>query len=660
MNIPENKELYVTILDGIDTGVWAVDKNENFIFFNSAMERISGLKKSQAIGSSLMTDIPEQTMDGEAQFRNLFLNVRKSLETTSYGPIPIITPKGDLSYQSGVLTPLFDENGQYDGMTCTVVDTTERKLAEKALQDSEEKYRSLFESSLIGIGLGKDNRIVSANLALLDIFGYETLEEFAKVPIFDHVAPESKHIITEMRKRWARGERKSQKVEYRITRKNGEKRDLEAIFNRVSIAGETYALGTFVDITERKRAEDELLKTNRNLSLLYSTVSIATEYNNIDDILSYVLTKILDYQGSEAGGIYLIDEESDEVVMHAHKGLSDEFVEKVRRLSLNDPNVAAAMKSKDVFIKEPYRNEKMIELEKGHNIENGMTIKLQARDKTIGFVNVTLPADYEILEEDALVLESVGKQVGIVIDNLRLFNETEKSYEELKSLDRMKDEFLSNVSHELKTPLVSIGGYSEVLNSGTLGALNEKQKKAADAIMRNADRLERLINSILCLSLEEAGKMKYTFKSLQIADVIDHSVLDMLPQIKKNNLGIKKQVPDNLSLIKGDEERLIQVMSNLIGNAIKFTPSGEITISAHEDDDKLHIAVSDTGIGIPQEETNNLFKRFYQVDASTTRKYGGTGLGLHISKLIVEAHNGKIWAESEKGVGTTIHVTLPK
>lgn len=494
----------------------------------------------------------------------------------------------------------------------------------------------------------------------MDIFGYETFEEIAKVSILDHVAPESKHIITEMRKRWERGEKKSHKIEYRITRKNGEKRDLEAIFNRVSIAGETYALGTFVDITERKRTEDELLKTNRNLSILYSTVSIATEYNNIDDILSYVLTELLDYQGSEAGGIYLIDEESDEIVLHVHKGLSDELLEKINRVPLNEPTVVAAMTSKDVFIEEPCRSEEIIGLEKEHGIEKVMTIKLQARNKTIGFVNVTLPAEYEILEEDALVLESVGKQVGIVIDNLRLFNETEKSYKELKSLDRMKDEFLSNVSHELKTPLVSIGGYSEVLNAGTLGALNEKQKRAADAIMRNANRLERLINSILCLSLEESGKMKYTFKSLQIADVIDHSVLDMLPQIKKNNLGIKKQVPDNLSLIKGDEERLIQVMSNLIGNAIKFTPSGEITISAHEDDDNLHIAVSDTGIGIPQEETNNLFKRFYQVDASTTRKYGGTGLGLHISKFIVEAHNGKIWAESEKGVGTTIHITLPK
>lgn len=229
----------------------------------------------------------------------------------------------------------------------------------------------------------------------------------------------------------------------------------------------------------------------------------------------------------------------------------------------------------------------------------------------------------------------------------------------LKSIDMMKDDFLSNVNHELKTPLVSVEGYSELLSDGTLGELNDRQKKAVDTIIRNAKRLERLINSILYLSIEEAGKMQYTLKYIQIADVIEESVLDMAPHIKRKNLTIKKELSDNLPLIRADEDRMMQVMINLIGNAIKFTPSGEITIKAYEDDKDLRIEVSDTGIGIPKDQIDNLFNRFYQGDASTKRKYGGTGLGLHISKHIVEAHHGKIWAESEEGAGTTIHFTLP-
>ena len=237
--------------------------------------------------------------------------------------------------------------------------------------------------------------------------------------------------------------------------------------------------------------------------------------------------------------------------------------------------------------------------------------------------------------------------------------ELSKANEELKSVDRMKDEFLSNVSHELKTPLVSIVGYSQAIREQMLGTLNKQQKKAMDTVIRNSERLERLIDSILYLSIVESGKMKYYFKSIQVADVIKNSILDMLPLIENRGLDLKNEVPDNLPLIQGDGDKLLQVMVNLIGNAIKFTPSGEVTITAHEEDDNLHIAVSDTGIGISQELIGNLFERFYQGDGSTTRRYGGTGLGLHISKLIVEAHNGKIWAESEKGVGTTIHFTLP-
>ena len=269
-------------------------------------------------------------------------------------------------------------------------------------------------------------------------------------------------------------------------------------------------------------------------------------------------------------------------------------------------------------------------------------------------------------EDDKTVLAIIAQ--GIDITERKEAEESLKKYteeltkinEELKSLDKMKDEFLSNVSHELKTPLVSIEGFSEVIKNETLGVLNEGQKKAIDTVLRNANRLERLIDSVLYLSISRSGKMKYIFKPVQIADVIDHSVLDMLPQAKNHGLVIKKEVTDNLPLIQADVDRLMQVMINLIGNAIKFTLSGEIKVSAYEDKNDLHIAVSDSGIGMSQELIGNLFKRFYQGDASTKRKYGGTGLGLYISKLIVEAHNGKIWAESEKGVGTTIHVTLPK
>ena len=301
-------------------------------------------------------------------------------------------------------------------------------------------------------------------------------------------------------------------------------------------------------------------------------------------------------------------------------------------------------------------------------IEKGEPYDMEFRFTTFRNNQLWIRTTAKPIFEGGKVVRIVGNIIDITErkltdeKNKKSAEELAKAYEELKSLDKMKDEFLSNVSHELKTPLVSIEGYSEVLSDCTLGELNDKQKKAVDTVMRNAKRLERLIDSILYLSIEEAGRMQYTFKPLQIVDIIEKSVSDMLPQIKKKNLTIKKEVQDNLPLIQADEDRIMQVMINLIGNAIKFTSSGEIVVKVYvgEDDDNLHIEVNDTGVGIPKEHIDNLFDRFYQGDSSTKRKYGGTGLGLHICKLIVEAHNGKIWAESDEEVGTTIHFTLPK
>ena len=239
--------------------------------------------------------------------------------------------------------------------------------------------------------------------------------------------------------------------------------------------------------------------------------------------------------------------------------------------------------------------------------------------------------------------------------------ELEKANEELKSLDRMKNDFLSNISHELKTPLISIKGFSELLNDGNLGLLNEQQNMAIDKVIRNSERLGQLIDSILYMSMKQAGKIEYVLNPVNVVEIINNTVSDMFPQIDKKGLTIEQDVADDLPTINGDMDKLKQVLFNLIDNAIKFTPQGgTITVAAREEDDNLHIMVSDTGIGITKNIASNLFHRFYQADTSTTRKYGGTGVGLYITKLIVDAHDGRIWVESKEGVGSTFHVVLPK
>jgi PAS domain S-box-containing protein len=236
-----------------------------------------------------------------------------------------------------------------------------------------------------------------------------------------------------------------------------------------------------------------------------------------------------------------------------------------------------------------------------------------------------------------------------------------KANEELKSLDRMKDEFISNLRHELKTPLIPIKGYSELMYEGAMGELTQKQKDAVEKMMFSSERLRRLIDSLLYVSITESGNLEYTFLPLRISEVIDSALHDRDPEIKRKKHVVEKTIPSDIPLINGDLDYLEEVFINIIDNSIKFMhDDGKITITGVlQEDNKIHIKMADEGIGISEENLPNIFNRFYQVDGSSTRKYGGNGLGLYICKKIIEAHSGSIWAESKEGSGTTIHILLP-
>ena len=236
-----------------------------------------------------------------------------------------------------------------------------------------------------------------------------------------------------------------------------------------------------------------------------------------------------------------------------------------------------------------------------------------------------------------------------------------KANEELTSLDRMKDEFISNLRHELKTPLIPIKGYSELMYEGALGELTQKQKDAVEKMMFSSERLRRLIDSLLYVSITEGGNVEYTFLPLRVCEVIDSALHDRDPEIKRKKHVVERLIPCDIPLINGDLDYLEEVFINILDNSIKFMrDGGKITISGIlQDDNKIHIKIADEGIGISEENLPNIFNRFYQVDGSSTRKYGGNGLGLYICKKIIEAHNGSIWAESKEDAGTTIHILLP-
>ncbi|MDD4201890.1 MAG: HAMP domain-containing sensor histidine kinase [Candidatus Omnitrophica bacterium] len=239
-----------------------------------------------------------------------------------------------------------------------------------------------------------------------------------------------------------------------------------------------------------------------------------------------------------------------------------------------------------------------------------------------------------------------------------LYKELEQKNEKLKELNKLKSEFVSIVSHEFRTPLSCIKESINITLDGTLGDLNQEQKEFLIAAKENIDRLSRLINDVLDYQKVEAGKMEYFIAEHDLNMVVKDACRIIQPLADKKGLTLNFQANEHGCRMKLDKDKIIQVLLNLINNAIKFTERGNVDIVVKDEQDNFHILVKDTGIGIAKEDIPRLFESFEQVGKG--KKTGGTGLGLAISKKIIEAHNGKIWVESEQGQGTTFHFTLPK
>ena len=232
------------------------------------------------------------------------------------------------------------------------------------------------------------------------------------------------------------------------------------------------------------------------------------------------------------------------------------------------------------------------------------------------------------------------------------------AYDELKTLDKSKDNFLALVSHELRTPLSSIVAYTEVLLDD-MAETKEDEKKYLGIIKNESDRLTKLINDVLNLSKMEAGRMPFDFRQVKLHEIINTSVEGLSGAASKRNLSLVNNLQDSTIKVFADKDKIVQVLTNILSNAIKFTPEkGVITISGNGNKNMAQVSISDTGYGIKKKDYNKVFDKFRQIE-DVEHHSKGTGLGMPISKLIIENHNGKIWIESVLKKGSTFYFTLP-
>lgn len=281
--------------------------------------------------------------------------------------------------------------------------------------------------------------------------------------------------------------------------------------------------------------------------------------------------------------------------------------------------------------------------------------------------------------DDASYFQTIVQQVSLPLKSAGLYNEIINKNEKLEKLERVKSDFISIVSHELRTPLTPIKNALSILSSGKCGELTDNAVKFVNMAKRNVENLTNIINDILDINKIEAGKMDFKYKLMDIHTVIESVRANFDCVAKEHNIILSTQEQEKLPEVYADSQRLGQVLTNLVSNAIKFTPNGKnITIKSelkHSDDivknpyfkedlNKLNgnyvvVSVVDEGIGIKEENLLKAFDKFTQIESSLYRKVGGTGLGLPIAKQLIEAHNGKIWCDSKENIGSSFHFAIP-
>jgi GAF domain-containing protein len=277
----------------------------------------------------------------------------------------------------------------------------------------------------------------------------------------------------------------------------------------------------------------------------------------------------------------------------------------------------------------------------------------------IGVLTLTRSAVQPFTDKQIELVTTFADQSAIAIENVRLFDEIQDKSRQLEVASQHKSQFLANMSHELRTPLNAILGYTELMADGAYGEPSEKMRGILQRLEANGRHLLGLINDVLDLSKIEAGQLVLELSDYSVQDIAQtvRSTLEPLAADKK--LAFKVELAPNLPSGRGDGRRLTQVLINLVGNAIKFTDTGEVAIKAEANNGSFHVSVRDTGPGISAADQAKLFQEFQQADNAITRKKGGTGLGLAISKRIIEMHGGKIGVESRPGQGSTFAFTLP-
>jgi signal transduction histidine kinase len=387
---------------------------------------------------------------------------------------------------------------------------------------------------------------------------------------------------------------------------------------------------------------------------------------DLETVLTRIVSHAVQLSGTDGGAIYEFEEQSEEFLLRATDHMEDELITALRAHppKLGDGVVGRAASSREPIQIPDISEEhgyplRMREILARFGFRASLAIPLLREDRIIGGLVVRRKSTGEFRPEVIELLKTFATQSALAIQNARLFREIEDKGRQIEAANRHKSEFLANMSHELRTPLNAIIGFSEVLLDPSLKVTEEEQSQFLTDVLSSGKHLLNLINEILDLSKIEAGRMELQIEPALLSDVLDAVQSTIRPLAGKKGIDLRFESDSDIDAFPMDGARIKQVLLNLVGNAVKFTPEGgRVWVRADAVNGAVRVEVGDTGPGIPSQQHDQIFLEFQQA-GTEAGKPEGTGLGLALAKKFVEMHGGKVWLESEVGKGSRFFFMLP-
>ncbi|HZA54417.1 MAG TPA: ATP-binding protein [Candidatus Udaeobacter sp.] len=538
----------------------------------------------------------------------------------------------------------------------------EQKVAERTAELAA--LAGIVESSNDAIiGETREGLITSWNKAAERIYGYAAREVIGR-PISMLLPPEQAHKSLQNLQRVVGGD----VVEHHETVRL--KKDATRIHVSLTLSPIKDASGSIVgvsavarDITERKRGQDQLQLHLKRISALQEINLAITSTLDLQAVLQVLMEKINLFLPYAAVQVWLLNQATNQLERAACWNL-DEKDWKGRSLPSTPKLVREAMESKKPVVALDVQTDPRTldpDFYKRNSLISYLGVPLLAKEKALG-VLVFLTREKHQYEKDEIdFLSSLASQAAIAIHNSQLHQKTQRQALELEQASQLQADFTAMIAHDLRSPLFTIIGVTEVMNDGAVGEISKDQKKWMDRIRNNASSLVNLVSDFLDISKLEAGHINLCPKSIDLQDLIQSVMADYEPLAKSKNITLGSQLDTSLPPVYADGRRLNQVLNNLLSNALKFSQDGgaiEIRVG-RENGSGVIVQVKDGGVGIPRDEIPNLFQKYRQASSATVSTQKGTGLGLVICKMIIEAHGGRMWVASEEGKGSTFTFTLP-